>query len=197
MRTKLSNRSLYPFMILPAFVFLACSSQLTQRTSVIEHAFDYSNIDNTLASTYTDDIRFELGGIILEGKQALRGAAEWDSVVNTHLSFSDFRMIGDTVICKCTAEDDLLKLQGNEHEYFDPVTIVFDDNRIKYVNFRRTAESLRVSNASSRPFTEWASKKRSQDLAKLMPGGKFVLSAESARGWLALVKEWHNATKPQ
>jgi hypothetical protein len=197
MNIKLNQEVAYLPIVLPMFFFLACSSRLTERVYVIEHAFDYRNIDSTLASTYTDDIRFELGGIILEGKQALRGGAEWDSVVNTRLSFSDFKMIGDTVICKCTAEDDLLKLQGIEHEYFDPVTIVFDDNRIKYVNFQRTAESRRASSAASRPFNEWASKERSQELTNLMPNGKFVLSAESAKGWLALVKEWRKATKQQ
>ncbi len=184
-------------MVLPICLLLACSSRLAERMYIIEHAFDHHNIDSTLASAYTDDIHFELGGVVLEGKRALRGGAEWDSVVNTHLSFRDFRMNGDTVICKCTAEDDLLKLQGIEHEDFDPVTIVFDGNRIKHVIFQRTAESRRAPGAASSSFDEWASRERARELANLTPDGKFVLSAESARGWLALLKEWRNATHPQ
>jgi hypothetical protein len=150
-----------------------------------------------LSVVYSDDPRFELGSIILEGKQAMRVGAGWDSVVNSHFSYSDFRMVGDTVVCRCTEQNDLDKLLGIEHGYFDPVTFVFDDSRIKYVKFQRTPESRRVYNAAWEPFTAWASKERGQDLAQLMPDGKLVVSAQTANGWLALVKEWHKATKSE
>jgi hypothetical protein len=195
MKVKLSNPLLFLFPILLAFTFPACSSQLTQRISLIEHAFDYSDIDNTLAVVYTNDIRFELGTIILEGKQALRVAAGWDSVVNSHFSYSDFRFSGDTIICKCTEENDLDKLLGIEHGYFDPVTFVFNDRRIKYVKFKRTSESLLEYNAAWEPFTKWASRERDQDLAVLMPDRRLVVNAQTAKGWLALVNEWRRVTK--
>jgi len=162
---------------------------------VVEHAFDYGDIDSTLAVVYSDDVRFELGTIILDGKQAMRVAAGWDSVVRSYFSYSNFRMIGDTVICKCTEQNDLDKLLGIEHGYFDPVTFVFDDNRIKYVKFQRTLESRRVYNAAWEPFTKWVSQERTQALSELMPGGKFIVSAQTAKGWLALVKEWRKAAK--
>lgn len=197
MKTSLGQWFLRALVILLASIVHSCSSQLSQRVSIIQQAFDYSNIDRTLAIAYTDDIRFEIGTIILEGKQQMRAGAEWDSIVNTHLSFSDFRMNGDTVICKCTEENDLDKLLGVDHNYFDPVTFVFKGSRIKYVNFQRTAESRLAYNAAFGTFIQWASKERGQDLAELMPTGKFVVSAQTAKGWLVLVKEWLKANKSQ
>jgi hypothetical protein len=195
MKSKLIIWNLFLLTIIVVFISLDCSTQLSQRSSIIEHAFEYKNIDNTIAVVYTDDVRFELGTISLEGKQAMRVAAGWDSVMNSHFSYSNFRMFGDTVICKCTEENDLDKLVGIEHGYFNPVTFVFNQDRVKYVKFQRTPESRRAYNAAWEPFTKWASKERAQDLALLMPAGKLVVSAQTAVGWLALVKEWRNTTK--
>jgi hypothetical protein len=195
MKVKLSNQLLYPLPMLVTFLLPACSSQLAQRVTSIGHAFAYGNIDSTLAVVYTDDVRFELGAIILEGKQAMRVAAGWDSVVNSHFFYSDYRSLGDTVVCKCTEENDLDKMLGIEHGYFDPVSFVFDHSRIMYVKFQRTAESRHQYNAAWDPFTKWASVERGQELAALMPAGKFAVSAQTAEGWLALAREWRKVTK--
>ncbi len=38
--------------------------QLAEPVHLMEHAFEYGDIDRTFASTYSDDIRFELGNIV-------------------------------------------------------------------------------------------------------------------------------------
>jgi hypothetical protein len=133
-----------------------------------------------------------LGNILLNGKQDLRGGAEWDSVINSRFYFSGFRMAGDTVFCKCTEENGISKLQGIEKEYFDPVMFIFRDEKIKYTKWEMTPESQQINKIAYGTVVEWASLKRPEQLAELMPDGKFVLSAVTANGWLALTREWRD-----
>ncbi len=169
--------------------FLSCSTVKVDRVRTIEQAFNINNIDNAL-SHYTDNVVFDVDVLKGSGKQALRDGAEWDSVVNTRLAFSDVKINGDSVVCKCTDENDLSKMLGVSKGFYDPVTFVFNDGLIQNVKFERTSESRNASAAAFSPLIKWASGEKSTRLKELMPDGKIVLSAESANGWMELAREW-------
>jgi ketosteroid isomerase-like protein len=171
-------------------LFLSCSTKQVDRINAIQRAFLFSDIDSAITLYYTDDVIFELGSVVLKGKQELRDGAEWDSVVNSRFSFSDFRMSGDTIFCKCAEENDVSKLQGIEKAYFDPVTFIFEDKKIKYTKWEMTPESGRIDKIAFSTVVEWASLMQPQQLEVLMPDGKFVKNAVTANGWLALTKQW-------
>ncbi len=179
-----------PFLLL--IFFLSCSTRHIDRAKVIEQAFNINNIDSAL-SHYTDNVVFIIDAFNGSGKQVLRHGAEWDSIVNTHLSFSDIKIIGDSVICKCTEENDLSKLLGINKGFYDPVIFVFKDGLIRYMKFERTSESQNTSDSAFGTLIKWASGERSNQLKKLMPEGKFIINAESANGWLVLAREWQEA----
>ncbi len=190
MKTILHRFRAYLLMLLLPILFFSCSTRSTDRIKVIKQAFNTKDIDNTIARCYTDDIIFEIDAIKGQGKKVLRGAAEWDSVINTRLSFSDFRIVRDTIFCKCLEQNDISKLQGMDKGYFDPVTFIFQDGLIKYMKFQSTAESHQTKLKASNPFLNWLYTERNDQLEKLMTNGKFVLNATSAQGYLELVREW-------
>jgi hypothetical protein len=179
-----------PFFLI--ILFFSCSTKQEDRIKVLEQAFNINNIDSAF-SHYTDNIVFEIDAFNGSGKQALRHGAEWDSIVNTHLSFSDIKIIGDSVICKCTEENDLSKLLGIGNGFYDPVIFVFKDGLIRYMKFEKTSESQNAYNAAFGSLIKWASREKSSRLKELMPEGKFMINAESANGWLVLAQEWREA----
>jgi hypothetical protein len=195
MNTNFNKSILATQIICLLFLILSCSTKNVERVNVIEHAFNISNIDSTLALCYTDDITFVVDNYIANGKHALRGAAEWDSVINTHLSFSDFKFVGDTIICKCSEENDLSKLEGLDKGFYNPVTFIFKHGKISYAKFERTLENSQADSIASSPFMQWISEEKSEQFDGLMTDGKFVLNAVSAKGMLSLAQEWRESIK--
>ncbi len=47
------------------------------------------------------------------------------------------------------------------------------------------------------PLLEWASEHKPEQLAEMMPEGKFAYHAENAEKSLALLREWKEATKSE
>jgi len=173
------------------FLFLTCSSESAERVSVIKQAFNTKDIDATIARCYSDDIKYEIDAVRGQGKQMRRGAAEWDSVINTSLRFSDFRHSVDTVFCKCVEENDISKLQGLERRYFDPVYFIFQHGRIKQMKFKSTEDSHKAEILAAAPFLHWLYNERSDRLPQLLTAGSFVYNAPTARAYLSLVREWY------
>jgi len=180
----------YLLMAAAAFTLISCSTQHLDRIDTVQRAFNHANIDSSIAVYYTDGIKFEFGDLPLNGKEALRGWAEWDSVTNCRFYFSDFRISGDTLSCKCTEENDISKLQGIEKAYYDPVIFVFEGDRIKYAKWEMTEKSKNDNRIAYSALMEWASLKESQQLEDLMPGGNFIMNAATANGWLKIAKAW-------
>lgn len=195
MNTNFNKFILIAPIICLFYLILSCSTKTLERVNVIEHAFNISNIDSSLALFYTDDITFVVDNNIIKGKQALRDAAEWDSVINTHLSFSDFKYAGDTIICKCSEETDLSKLVGLGKGFYNPVTFIFKDGKISYAKFERTLEYSQADSIAFSPFFQWISKEKSEQFNGLMTNGKFVMNAASAKEMLSLAREWRESIK--
>jgi hypothetical protein len=173
------------------FLLFTCSQKSTERIGVIQQAFNTEKIDSTIARCYSADIEYEIAEVKGQGKQMLRGVAEWDSVINTHRLFSDFKASGDTIFCKCVEQNDLSTLQGLDKIYFDPVLFIFQDSRILQMKFRNTLESHKAKVKAAAPFLHWLYNQRNDRLPQLLTGGKFVLNAPTATTYLALGREWY------
>jgi hypothetical protein len=197
MKPILPSFRVYILIFVLSILLFTCSDQFSQRITVIKHAFNSKDINNTIARYYTDDITFIVDDLRNQGKESLRGVAAWDSVINTRLSFSDFRMAGDTIFCKCVEENEINKLLGLELGYFDPVIFIFQEGLIKYVKFQSTPESHKAEVLAVSSFRNWLYPERYDQLLKLMINGQFVLNANSARGYLELVREWRSTAGQQ
>lgn len=190
----LQNIKLLIPMILISSMLIGCAKQM-DRIETVQKTFKYGSIDSAITLSYTEDIIYESGDIRLNGQEALRALAEWDSVINRRYFFGDFRISGDTICCTCTGENDISRLQGIEKEYFDPVIFVFKNDKIKYSRWDMIPENQKSSKIAYSTVIEWASLMHPDKLSELMPDGKYILNAATANGWLNLTRLWREANQ--
>ncbi len=145
-------------------------------------------------SLYSEDIRFEVVGMFVKvGKDQVREIEEWDVETNSHMTISDIEVQGNSAGYRLTEGNDWFRLAGIEKMYYDPCRISFQEELIQEIKCEPTNESRRAMGEVWQPIMEWASRERSEELAVLMPDGKFVYGTQSAKKWIALLKDWQNA----
>lgn len=177
-------------------MMLSCAPEPAELLKAYENTFNNYDV-NRVMDFYAEDIRFEVvGEFVKAGREEVRELAKWDDVLNCQLTFTDLVVSGDTVRCKAIERNDWLQLAGVEEAYYGANTIIFRGVLITSITAELTQESARAIGEAFQAITEWASKERSQALAELMPEGEFVYSEETAKGWLALLREWQEETKP-
>ena len=196
MKTTLKKLVGGSFALFLVVIILCCSTDHVKQVRTFEKALNSHHIENYL-TLFTNDISFRMGGLSGEGKEELRKIAEWDSVLNSDFSFTDIRIVRDTAICKCNEVNELINLMGIEIGTWDPVKIVFNYGLIQYMSFEMTPECYQADQEAWRSLLNWAEKEQSQQLSELRPEGKFVVNATSAKGWLALFREWREATNQE
>jgi hypothetical protein len=145
-------------------------------------------------SFYADDIEFEIvGAWARKGKAAMRELAEWDRVTNLHMAFSDIVVNGDTVTCKLVENNDWWRLAGIGEVQYQPCVMVFHNGLISEMRATMTQESLDRYAEKWPSIISWAKEHRGEEVKGLLPGGKFIYSAEAAKKWLALLQAWRGA----
>ncbi len=143
---------------------------------------------------YAEDCQFTLPGQqTIAGKSNVRALEEFDAVVNSELLFSDVEGRGDTVfIGQVRERNDWFRLAGIDEVHYQPGSkFIFRNGFITQIRpADLTAASAEALEGSLQAITKWASRERSKLLAELMPEGKFVYNAETARKWLELLRDW-------
>jgi ketosteroid isomerase-like protein len=171
------------------------ATEAEQRVRAYENAANDHDVDRVM-SLYHQDIRFQaVGAFEKVGKGDLRKLAEYDSVVNTHLVFSDLAVSGDTVRCRVKERNDWLRLAGIEEVEYDEARIIFRDGLIAEITAKPSEEGAQAIGEVLGAIVRWASENRGEELAGSMPGGEFIYTAQSAGRWLSLLREWRNATE--
>jgi hypothetical protein len=141
---------------------------------------------------FTDDIVFVTDfDRKLSGKGQLRKLMEWDAVKKARLTIKDIKVEGSTVIVKLTEKNEADRLVGIE-EYPFIAVFKFRGRLIESVKLESLPESAKLSDEKYKPFAEWASKEHPQEFSKMEKGG---LTAENARLYLSLLKEWRDKTQ--
>lgn len=190
MRKNLNELGISCLLFLLAFMIISCSPKLEDRFEAYVEAHNSQNVGKVM-SFYAEDARFEfVESWVREGKEEIRKQEEFDAALNSQLAFTDLELSGDTLTCKVTEQSDYYKLAGIDEVYYKYYTIIFRDGLIKEIKVELTEKSVKAINEVFRSLIEWAQKERSQELAELMSEGEVVYSAESAKKWLALLREW-------
>ena len=147
-------------------------------------------------SLYSEDVRFEVVGMFVKvGKDQVRDIEEWDVETNSHMTISDIEVKGTTASYRLAEGNDWFRLAGIELMHYEPCKIVFHEGLITEIKCEPTDESKRAMREVWNPIMEWVSRERSDELAGLMPDGKFVYGAKSARKWMNLLKEWRDTAR--
>ena len=155
-----------------------------------------SNQIKSIVALYADDATIDYTGlVVVKGKVDIQAFMEWTSAMNTHLSLNSFRQIGDTLVCMGIETNDWLKTAGINELSYSSLKFTFSNGLITFAQAELSPESYRALIEANNTVMEWASKERSQQVADMMPQGKFVHNAATAKTMLALVREWREATK--
>jgi len=186
-----------PLPLLLTLILIISSSSCSKPNLgdiVREHIKNVNNNDVKKNLTFfTDDIVF-ITDIPrkLTGKDQLKDLMEWDVVKKTQLTIDDIKVEGTTVIAKLIEKNEADRLVGIE-EYPFIAIFKFRGRLIEEVKL----ESLPVAkllDEKYKSFDEWAGKEHPQESSKME---KDRPSAEKARLFLSLLKEWRDRTSTE
>jgi len=121
----------------------------------------------------------------------MRDLMEWDVVKKARLTINDMKMEGNTVIVKLTEKNEGWRILGIEGPPF-MTTYKFRGRLLEKVKLEFSPENAELLYEKFKPFAEWASKEHPQEFSKMATAG---CSAEGARLYLSLLKEWRDKTQ--
>jgi len=179
-----------------ALLVSSCAPDLAERVKAYEATYNAHDVEK-LMSFYSDDIRFEIvGAWVKKGKTAVRELAEWDKATNMHMTISDIRVSGDSATFKLVETNDWWKLAGIGDVCYKPSVMIFHNGLISELRATMTQESLDAYAKAWPSIISWAKEHRKDELEELLPGGVFIYSAEAAKKWIDLLREWRAAQEP-
>jgi hypothetical protein len=185
-----------PLPLLLFLVLIACFSSCSKPNLgdiVREHVKAVNNDDVKKNLTFfADNIVFEVdANTKLSGKDQLRNLMEWDVANNARLTIKDMKVEGNTVIVTLTEKDEGWRFLGIEELPF-MATYKFNGRLIEKAKLELTPESGNIFGEKYKVLAEWAGKEHPQELNKMETGG---YTAENARLYLSLAKEWRDKTQ--
>ncbi|MFQ5753454.1 MAG: nuclear transport factor 2 family protein [bacterium] len=189
MRTLFRTMAVLLLSFESTFILFSCTPK--PETLVEAYAEASNNHDvKKIVSLHAEDATFEVvGSFVLKGKDNIRKVAEYDSVLNIHMTIRNIVTRSDTVICDLSEINDWLRTAGIGEAHYS-VRFELRNGFIKFLHAEATQKTEQAFNAVLKPLIAWALKERPQQLAEMMPAGEFVYNAENAKKSLSLLREW-------
>ena len=161
---------------------------------VREHieAVNNDDIEKNL-TFFTDDAIFEPDAATkLSGKAQVRNLMEWDVVNNARLSIKDLKVKGNTAVAEVTEKNEGWRLLGIDIPF--TATYEFEGRQIRTVKLEFSPDSSKTFEDKFGPFAEWAKQAHPEEYQRMSEAG---YSAEGARLFLSLAKEWRDRTSTE
>jgi ketosteroid isomerase-like protein len=199
MKKPIHNVSkIVPLPLLLALLLIASFFSCSQPNlgDIVREHIEAVNTDDVQKNLtlFTDDAVYEIAvpkfSGKFSGKDQLRDQMEWDVVNNARLTINDMKIEGDTAIVMLTEKNEGWRLLGIEQPPFTAI-YKFRGRLLEKVKLEFTPENAKLLDEKFRPFAGWASKERPQEFNKMASAG---YSAEGARLYLSLAKEWRDKT---
>lgn len=193
MRSTASRIRSITVISLAICLIIGCARQPSTETIVENYrvALNSHNVDE-LMQVYSDDIRFEIPSMrmMLSGKDALRGIAEYDSVLNTIMTLSNIRVSGDSVLCEITETNDWMNAAGFSSAHYPQAVFVVKGGKISYIGAVISDSSAKYFRNTLQSFMPWGNDNYPDDMAEMMPEGDFIFNAKSGETIIRLLREW-------
>ncbi len=184
------------FLVLIGVLTCTGCSNRTDANAFMNHYVNLHRAGDVqgLLSLHTADAEF-----VLSGKDTLRGLKELgdlfeaDAVFQSRLTMAGIHAKGDTIfIDSITEKNKWFEAFGVKEVHYGPGTrIVLRNGLIKGTYpgpfDREIQERLRKR---FQIFLGWVGENHPDVMQQLMPGGKFLHNAASARLWLKILSEW-------
>jgi ketosteroid isomerase-like protein len=161
---------------------------------VREHIAAVNNDDIEKNLTFfADDSVFEPDAATkLSGKAQVRNLMEWDVANKARLSIKDLKVKGNTVIADLTEDNEGWRLLGIDSPF--RATYEFRGRRIRRVKLVFSPDGRKTFEDKFKPFAEWAKRAHPEEFQRMNEAG---YSAEGARSFLSLAKEWKERTSAE
>lgn len=180
-------------LILFVLIFAACSRwpSRTETVAAYERANNAHRPDSILA-LFSSDAAISIAGMgpTLTGRSLLAGKAQYDSALGTVTAFAVLRVKKDTVVTSAVETTRWLTQAGLPPNVYSSVAFTIVDGKIRNMRAELSDSSATKLNSVMEQLIPWAEKYEPGKLEKLMPGGGFSYSAESAEISLELLKDW-------
>jgi hypothetical protein len=179
----------------------ACGAtpDLVSRVNEMVETHNAHDVEGQLA-LFADGARIVLPDrSVIEGKAATRRLLEWDAALRNRIEHVDLEVNGDTVVTGTSYEEsDWLVGAGIGRVEHEPGTrFVFRGNRIAELRFAPLVDrDLGRAQQAIGEFVRWAAEARPDLLDVLMPGNRFVYSADAARTWIEALQVWRESEPP-
>ena len=177
-----------------------CSTSLTPENVVQNYreALNSHNVDS-LMNYFGDDIVFEIPSMRmkLSGRPALRGLAEYDSVLNTNMVLTNIKAKGDTVICDITETNEWMNAAGMTSAYYPEAIFVVINGKISHIKTEISDSSAVNFDKVLSEFVPWANENHPESMAEMMPEGNFVFNAKNGETVVRLLRQWRQAMESE
>jgi len=131
-----SNRLFVLLCVSCLFLITSCSPTLLERVHAMKEAHNRGDVEKEL-SFFAEDIRCEFGdSFVINGKEELRKAIEQNSLFRSQMIFTDCKESGNTVTCKVTEHNDMLKAAWVGPVYYEFSEHTYENGLIKGLRAR-------------------------------------------------------------
>lgn len=160
---------------------------------VVEAFFEAHNredIDAVMA-LYAENATFEsVGNYVIEGKSALRQLTEYSLALNVQGRPYDYVSKPGQVIFKLIEQNGFFRTLGVDEIRYSSCTMNIHDGLIVSAKVALSQESMEKTQQAAGSFMAWATKEKSEVLAKLVSNGTPIINKESGLAWMTLLREW-------
>jgi hypothetical protein len=193
------NSAMWMFFLAVALVsglVLFCSPKPVDTVNSYQEAYNSRDVE-TLLALVAEDVRYELEEqFSLQGKEKLRGLAEYDFALNTRLTIDQLEAAGDTVRGEMVEVNDWLKTADIPEAHYTG-TFVVKDGLIQSVHVRPDAGTRGALKRLYAFLIDWGKVERPDKLAELMPNGQFLHNAENAKRAMSFLRDWKQNVRRQ
>ena len=140
------------------------------------------------------DYQLEFPGGFIMSKKDVETILVWDHAVNGLYTYENVQVEGDTLRCLLRERNDFFQLLGVE-ELQANMTYRFNEQGLIVEQIYEPVPGQQDWQEALKPALSWAREHRSEELAEIYPEDQFVYTAEMAKRWLTLLREWREATR--
>ena len=143
---------------------------------------------------FSPAIRYGMTGLwVREGFDEIRALEEWDTVMNSQLVFSDFKVRNQRLECTGTETNDWLKMVGIEEIRYEPMKFEFDGDKIRHIRVQIAPKFEMMVDRAVNDVVRWALELYPDEITDLVPRSVFKYGHAQALRWIKLLEEWKKA----
>ena len=174
-------------MLVTAILLAACATDKTAVVDAYRTAYNAGDVDGVM-SLMADDAVFHVIKVFdLEGKEAIRNVAEYDTTLHLVMAMRDLRTSGDTVSCMLIETNDWLELTGIDSAVYSAQFVV-EGGAITAIRAESSPSTATAMARAMVPMMGWALGSQPDEFNKLIIDGRMLFNADNAHRIMRLTR---------